>query len=262
MSRVPGQVADLLRVVLAGQRAILGANWVGLYLRGSLALGDFDPLTSDVDALCVTETVLSEAEFEQLAALHLRLTALPNRYASELELAYLPRPAARRWTPGERHPTLSRGSGVLAWQPHGEHWVLERWAMLNGESWLDGPPPETLFEPVSAEQVRLAVLHRLHDWRAFALTPDDPNWSHRGHAAYAIETTCRMLHTLETGQLGSKPAAVRWALLNLPDWRGLIAQVHGWKIDAAVDPELNRQVQALIIWAARVEEDRSGPPHL
>ena len=243
---LPGPVAELLSVVLAGQRAVLGANLLGLYLRGSLALGDFDPDTSDVDALCVTETPLSAAEIERLAALHLRLAALPNRYARELEVAYLPRSAARRWTPGERHPTLYRGSGVLEEQPHGENWVLERWAVLSGESTLSGPPPATLFEPVSAEQIRRAVRQRLHDWHAFALTPDDPGWSSRGHAAYAVETTCRMLHTLQTGELGSKPAAVRWALLNLPDpWRRLVERSQAWKNDKAVDHELNSEVQSL-----------------
>ncbi len=258
---LPGPVAELLSVVLAGQRAVLSANLLGLYLRGSLALGDFDPETSDIDALCVTENALSGAESEQLAALHLRLAALPNRYARELEVAYLPRSAARRWKPGEQHPTLYRGSGVLKKQLHGEHWVLERWAVLNGESRLYGPPPATLFEPLSAEQIRRAVRHRLHDWHAFALSPSDPGWSHRGHAAYAVETTCRMLHTLQTGALGSKPAAVRWALLNLPEpWRRLIERSQAWKNDDAVDPGLNTEVQGLIVWAAQFAEAGSVVP--
>ncbi|GAA4003389.1 hypothetical protein GCM10022631_12840 [Deinococcus rubellus] len=260
---IPGEVTALLTELLAGQQAVLGANLLGLYLRGSLVTGDFDPLTSDVDALCVTETALSAAELEALAAMHLRLAASSNRYARELELAYWPRAAARRWTPDERWSTLYRGSGVLEAQPHGENWVLERWAMLNGESTVHGPPPETLFEPVSAGQVRRAVLGRLRDWHAFATTLDDPGWSHRGHAAYAVETICRMLNTLQTGQLGSKPAAVRWALLNLPEpWRELVARSAAWKNDAGVDPETNTEVQGFTVWASQLGEvgvNRSSP---
>ena len=260
---MPDDVQALLSQLLAEQQAILGANLLGLYLRGSLVSGDFDADTSDVDALCVTETILSAAEFEELAAMHLRLAASPNRYARELELAYLPRAAARSWQPGELWPTLYRGSGVLEWQPHGENWVLERWAILNGDSTFYGPPPATLFEPVSAGQVRRAVLHRLSDWHAFALTPDDAGWGHRGHAAYAAETACRMLHTLSTGELGSKPAAVRWALLALPDpWRGLVKRSQDWKNDAGVDPKLNTEVQGFIVWAAQLRGmgiNRSSP---
>ena len=39
-------------------RAVLGDNFVGLYLLGSLAIGDFD-LTSDVDFMIVTNSELS-----------------------------------------------------------------------------------------------------------------------------------------------------------------------------------------------------------
>ena len=249
---IPAEVQTLLDQLLAGQTAVLGANLLGLYRRGSLVTGDFDPLMSDVDALCVTETPLSAAEFAGLAALHLRLADLPNRYARELELAYWPRAAARHWTPGERWPTLQRGSGVLTEQMHGENWVLERWLILSGESTVYGPPPATLFEPVSAGQLRRAVLGRLRDWHAFALTPADPGWGHRGHAAYAVETTCRMLQTLQTGELGSKPAAVRWALTRLPEpWRSLVERSANWKNDPAVDPVLNAEVQDFIVWAAQ-----------
>ena len=252
MKVLPDEVQALLTSLLAEQQAILGANLLGLYLRGSLVSGDFDDETSDVDALCVTETALSAAEFEALAAMHLRLSTLPNRYACELELAYLPRAAAWCWQPDQRWPTLYRGSGVLETQPHGENWLLERRAMLNGESTFYGPPPATLFEPISAGQVRRAVLQRLGDWHAFALTPDDKGWSYRGHAAYATETICRILQTLSTGELTSKPAAVRWALLNLPEpWRTLVERSQSWKNDATVDSELNTEVQGFITWTAQ-----------
>ncbi|WP_161883419.1 aminoglycoside adenylyltransferase domain-containing protein [Deinococcus alpinitundrae] len=251
---IPAEVQTLLDQLLVGQTAVLGANLLGLYRRGSLVTGDFDPHTSDVDALCVTETPLSAAEFEGLAAMHLRLAESSNRYATELEVAYLPRAAARRWQSGQRWPTLYRGSGALTEQLHGENWVLERWAILRGgqSSVLFGPSPRMLFEPVSDGQLRRAVLGRLRDWHAFALTPDDPSWSQRSHAAYAIETTCRMLHTLGTGQLGSKPAAVRWARLNLPQpWRTLVERTPNWKNDPAVDAALNAEVQDFIFWAAQ-----------
>ena len=252
---MPDDVQALLSQVLAEQQAILGANLIGLYLRGSLVSGDFDPETSDIDALCVTQNALTDAEVEALSAMHLRLSASPNCYARELELTYLPRRTALRWQPGERWPTLYRGSGVLAWQPHGENWVLERWMILNGDSTLYGPPPATLFESVSAEQLRRAVQSRQRDWHAFALTPDDPGWGHRGHAAYATETICRILQTFSTGKLGSKPAAVRWALLALPDpWRGLVERSQGWKNDATIDAAVNREVQAFIVWAAQSGE--------
>jgi hypothetical protein len=108
---LPADVAVLLQRLLKGQQAILGPTLLGLYLRGSLALGDFDPLTSDVDVLCVTTTELNDAELEALTRMHLELAASASPYATELDLIYLTRAAAWRWQPHETHPTLSKGGG-------------------------------------------------------------------------------------------------------------------------------------------------------
>jgi predicted nucleotidyltransferase len=55
-------------------RAALGNNFVGLYLLGSLAIGDFD-LTSDVDFVIVTNTELSNGEVELVQSAHTKLIA-------------------------------------------------------------------------------------------------------------------------------------------------------------------------------------------
>ncbi|MDB5044996.1 MAG: hypothetical protein JWQ08_1046 [Deinococcus sp.] len=254
----PPSVTALLDHLLAEQQAILGPNLVGLYLRGSLALGDFDPASSDLDALCITDQPISGPQYAELAALHARLFASGQPYSRELEVAYLPRISAERWRSGERHPTLSRGGGVLDWQAHHENWVLERWAVLHGQSRWFGPQPQTLIFPVSDAQVRRAVLRRLQDWRAFALTPHGPGWGHRGHAVYAAETLCRVAHTLSTGQLSSKPAAVCWAAATFPEpWHTLITSLEQWRTDPAIDGELNRRVQELVLWVAQQADNPS-----
>jgi Domain of unknown function (DUF4111) len=249
---LPAEVDALLQTLLARQQAILGPKLLGLYLRGSLALGAFDPLTSDIDALCVTATELGGAELEAVIQMHLELAASPSRYAKELELIYLTRAAVWRWQPDELHPTLSRGSGELALNVQHRNWVLERWSVLRGGTTVYGPPPATLIAPVSAADLQQAVTQRFHDWSVFARQPDDPNWGHRGHAAYAIETVCRMMQTLRTGTLASKAHAAAWARATFPEpWRQLVAGSAGWKSDPTVDVALNQRVQALILWGAQ-----------
>ena len=63
----------LLADLLAQMRPILGGDLIGLYLDGSLALGDFDPATSDVDFIAAIARPLSPEAFDALAALHLSL---------------------------------------------------------------------------------------------------------------------------------------------------------------------------------------------
>ena len=47
-------VNEVLALLLARQRAILGEGLVGLYLYGSLATGDFDRESSDIDFVAAT----------------------------------------------------------------------------------------------------------------------------------------------------------------------------------------------------------------
>jgi len=55
---LPPPVTEILNTLLASLQDSLGENLVGLYLRGSLALGDFIPETSDLDILAITETLV------------------------------------------------------------------------------------------------------------------------------------------------------------------------------------------------------------
>ena len=135
----PNDVQDLLDFLVAGLRRSLGDNLCGVYLRGSLALGDFVPATSDVDVLAVTEQPVSETEYAQLVALHAAVDTLPNPYANRLEIAYIDG-ALRRFRPGLRHPTLGQGE-TLAWSEHYANWILERWAVREYGVTLFGPDP-------------------------------------------------------------------------------------------------------------------------
>ncbi len=50
-------VNAVLRLLLEGAQPILGDHFIGLYLYGSLASGDFNPQTSDIDFVVVTDTI-------------------------------------------------------------------------------------------------------------------------------------------------------------------------------------------------------------
>jgi Nucleotidyltransferase domain len=71
-------------------RAVLGDNFVGLYLLGSLAIGDFD-LTSDVDFMIVTSRELSRDQVELVESAHTKLIARDSRWVKHLEYSIFPR---------------------------------------------------------------------------------------------------------------------------------------------------------------------------
>lgn len=249
---LPDEVKEILDALLAGLRRELGDRLVGVYLRGSLATGDFLPETSDVDLLAVTEQAIGDAEFDALARLHAQIAALPNRYANRIEMAYVDRAALRRFQPGLRHATLGQGAS-LEWAEHHANWILERWTLRERGVVLHGPNPATLVEPVTNAELTEAVRSRLNDWAEWAETQDEPEWRapRRSAAAYVVETMCRALYTLARKELSSKARAVEWALETLEEpWRSTVERSRAWRTDATTDAGVVPEVVRLVIWAA------------
>ncbi len=247
----PQKVAEILGDLLSGIQQALEDNLVGVYLRGSLATGDFIPETSDLDVLSVTEQPVNDAEFAALAALHEEIATLSNPYANCIEMAYIDRAALKRFEPGLRHPTLGRGE-TLAWSEHHNNWILERWAVREQGVVLFGPDPQTLIDPISSDDLRAAVRARLRDWADWANQPDDPDWLlPRSHKAYVVETMCRALCTLACGDLLSKHRAVAWALERLPEpWCSTVERSQAWRDDDTLDPTIVPEVMRFVCWVA------------
>ena len=243
------EIIELLNALLVGLQTALEDNLLAVYLRGSLATGDFDPQTSDVDFFVVTKDLLSEAEFAAVATMHDQLATWSNRYAQDLEGTYIDRVAVKQFHPGHRYPTLFRREKLM-WYEHDSNWILERWMLREKGITLLGPPPDTLIDPVSPDDLRIAVRLRLSSWVDWANQPDDPEWlSPRSHKAYVVETMCRALCTLATGTLQSKPCAVAWALTTLPDpWRTTVERSRLWHADATIDTTINPEVIHFIHW--------------
>ncbi len=154
----------LLADLLAQMRPILGGDLIGLYLDGSLALGDFDPATSDVDFIAAIARPLSAAQSDALAAMHRQMRDSGRPFATELEGSYIPRPALRRHDPADAtFANLERGSDeVLKYKTHHSDWVIHRTTVREHGIALFGPPPATLIDPVSPDDVRRATTLNEH----------------------------------------------------------------------------------------------------
>lgn len=217
------EVNQLLNLLLTNVKAILGNQFVGMYLYGSLSSGDFNPVTSDVDFLVVTEDRLSDEKVAALKAMHKQAWATSLKRAGELEGAYIPKGLIRRDNPnGIACPTVNEGKFYL--DRPGSDWIIQRQVIRESGVVLDGPDPKTLIDPVHAEDIRQSVLGVLHEWWFPML--DSPSWlSNHGSAyhAFAVITMCRVLHALEYGTVVSKPKAVQWARSSLGyPWTQLI----------------------------------------
>lgn len=217
-------VNQVLELLLERAQTALGEQFIGLYLYGSLATGDFDPTSSDLDFAVVTATLLPPETIPALENLHRELWASELKWAAKLEGAYVPQDLLRRHDPaGPAIPAVNEGAFYLA--QLGSDWVIQRHVLRECGVVLAGPDPKTLIDPVSADEIRQSIRGLLQEWWFPML--ENPAWlAERGseYHAYAVVSMCRVLHGLQHGTIVSKPVAARWAQANYPQWQPLIAQ--------------------------------------
>ena len=241
-------VNAILREVLDGARTILGDRFVGMYLYGSLALGDFDPASSDIDFLVVTDADLPADRVAALQAMHDHIASSDSPWATEIEGSYISLDALRRYDPAHaRHPLIDRG-GRLRLEQHETDTVIKLHGLRERGIVLVGPPPRTLIDPISPDDLRRAAVDLMLFWWA-PMRSDPTRLQHRDDQAYAVLTMCRMLYTLRHGTVVSKPVAARWALAELdPRWVPLVERALAWRKDMpdAVDEADVRAAQEFI----------------
>ena len=220
-----------------GVAEAVGDELVGLYLHGSLALGDFFPPASDVDFHVATAGTLGEPALARLRALHAGFKA-EGGWVARLEGVYLPPAALRRQDPaGGRCPTVGSDWDFTLGLP-GPTWVLDRWVTREHGVTVTGPDPRQLIDPIAPDELRAAVLaSMLGDW-AERLEPEaDLAWLRpRSYQAFAVLTMCRDLYVLERGVLVSKTVAGAWAGRRLGQpWPALVERALGWRSDERPD---------------------------
>ncbi|HLF72721.1 MAG TPA: aminoglycoside adenylyltransferase domain-containing protein [Anaerolineales bacterium] len=201
----------MLDLLLSNATKVLGNQLVGMYLYGSLSSGDFNPDSSDIDFLIVTTSTLSDKAIAELESMHHRIWRSGLKWASRLEGSYIPKRDIRRHNPRSAPcPTVNEGKFYL--DKRGSDWIIQRHVIRENGVVLAGPDPKTLIDPVSPDDIRLAVRGVLHEWWLPML--EDPSWL-KNHGsqyhAYAILTMCRALYALAHGTVVSKPAAAQWA---------------------------------------------------
>jgi hypothetical protein len=241
-------------------RALLADNFVGAYLHGSFALGDFDD-HSDLDMIIITERDVPTADVPALNVMHEAIFALPSPWAQHLECSYAPRAILRHWAleprdpPGEPRPAtwadpgtsgapprvypfhfLGNGSRNLVRSEHDNTQVV-RWTLREKGVVLAGPSPRELIDPVAPDAVRVevrALLANLAD--RLAKEPDllATYWI-QGFMALLV---ARMLHTLASGRVNSKRAALAYARQTLePRWSLLVERAWAQREDAPRGPD-------------------------
>jgi predicted nucleotidyltransferase len=192
----------------------LGGNLVGIYLHGSLAMGCFNPDTSDIDLLLVVADKLTRDHMRRLAqkiiAFH---DGMPNRQGLELslvlesslqELVYPP-PFEFHYSAFHREKYLTDDDYLCGGFQDADlaaHYTVIYYRGIT----LYGKPVQEVFTPVDREHYIQAILHDVKG------SVQDIT----GSPMYYTLNLCRVLYYLKDGVVASKKEGGEWGLRTLP----------------------------------------------
>ena len=265
-SEVYPELASVLQQFVASVQNALGSNFIGAYLVGSLATGDFD-LDSDVDFLILTKSELGDAEVRSLQTIHVDTHALGCYPAEHLEGSYLSADLLNRADLVGVEPLwyVDNGSTSLERSVHDNQWHV-RWILRERSITIIGPDPKILMHPIPAEALRAEAVNGLQKLKSHFVAALDqpPGWFNmRFGQSFAVLTSCRMLHTCQTGTVQSKLSAMRWAEQSLdPIWRELIRKAwterigvrFGDKVRQPAEPSLVHETAKFMTYAQSLGE--------
>ncbi len=218
-------VNSLVSDVFLRIRKVLGNKLVGLYLGGSLVLGDFDQQISDIDLVGALSSNVTDTEFHQLQQMHADFVAEHKEWRDRIEVCYVSTDALKT--------VKSRTSQIVNISP-GEpmhrmestkDWIMNWYLTREKSIILFGPPPKTIIEPISKEEYIQSVKDYVKSWEEWVKDMRD----RYGQAAYVVLTVCRALYAYKNGDQVSKIQAARWAQRELPEWSDLIGRAIVWR---------------------------------
>lgn len=227
LASIPPIIQPLLDAYLYALEP-LHNHFYGIYIYGSIALGAFEELESDIDIIALTQGEWSPLELEQLEAIHAQLNK-EYPFGRRLEVLYAPfrylglvhpgkavvaYPAAQN---GKFSPAARGGLNAVTW------WTIQHKGIR-----LLGQECDALPLDVTWDDVLSTMRYNLNVY--FVYKSRRPcTYLDGGAVEFAVTNLCRILTTIEDSEIISKSAALKHWRERLPArWQKLLDEA--WRI--------------------------------
>jgi hypothetical protein len=208
---------ETLQGFTASAMAALGGDLLGLYVCGSLIMGDFQPASSDIDFLAVTSQPLDKGDLPRVTGIHANLAR--KSFGDRLEGSYAAASRLRPW--GIEGDLLSVGPETQPTLGPSDYSADNMWALRNTGVALMGAPPESIMPDVDEGTLRTGLRQYLSELRVRSLDTSVEDLSS------CLLNMARCMFGIESGRACTKQEAAVWLLAREPELEpGLTAALH------------------------------------
>ena len=257
MNNIPSSIRKLLNEIRRGHQEILQDNLVGIYVHGSIAMGCFNPASSDIDFLVVVKDSLDNETKKKVIDFLLGLSESTPKNGLEMSIVLqdvlknFTHPTSfelhysnewkQKYTAGEVDYTKPKKDPDLA-----AHFTITKKRGIC----LTGKPISEIFFDVP-EKHYVASIVEDSEWSLDNIFkgPDEGTCE---VPVYTVLNLCRVLAFLQDKLITSKREGGEWGLANLPEeYKDTIQQAlntyngnkHVQEIDCRTLKEFGRHAQ-------------------
>jgi len=217
---IPDHTQNILDKINHSYSDFFGKDLVGIYVHGSLAMGCFNPQSSDIDFLIVVKRSLTLSEKQLLTKSTLRLVADTSEKlefsvvtADQLENFTYPTPFEFHYSDSWKQKYIDQTIDLEITKCDTDlaaHFVITKKCGFV----LTGRPIQELF-PEIPHKYYLDSIKKDADW-SYDNVLKGPNEGTCKIPHYAVLNFCRVLAFMRESLITSKREGGEWGLLNLP----------------------------------------------
>jgi predicted nucleotidyltransferase len=226
-------INELLSFFLEHINNVLKENFIGMYLYGSLATGDFDVNSSDIDFIVLTKNSVAEKEFLLLSRMHNEFRQRATKWAEKIEAAYVDKMAFQALNNNENlYPQIEKDGG-LAYNKLEIGWAFQAYTLREYGVIVSGPKPKEIIAPIAIEDMLNAARAITGLWIEQSQDNKESQFI-RDENRFVVFTLCRFLYLFKTKQIASKKEAAEWAIGVEKKWASLISTIGNLQIADAL----------------------------
>lgn len=201
-------------------KQMLGDNMIGIYLFGSLVLGDFNENFSDIDLMIVLKRDINKGEFEKIKDLQKYISEkYPKFNADRLEMIFVSMDTINNYLSKKTYLTAIAPGNPLETIVCKPEFLIYFYIVRNYGETVLGTPKEEVFSEISitdfVNMSNRVALQNIPYWKESCKQTLHEQF-------YSVITLCRALYIKEIGIYPSKSQAKNWAKNKYPNFKDIV----------------------------------------